>query len=148
MGVALGPTWKIPEGGARRQGPAHHGCHVGSDHPIVLANGSFSPVATCTKASRSWVWYTSHWPSGDQLTAFETYSSGPRTISACIIIEGSIRNAARPACTSAGRWPFNEASDASDDLARTLQLATRITAPELPEMPSGLIATPCYSPHR
>jgi|SRR6266567_4788218 len=43
---------------------------------------------------------------------------------------------------------MNEIGDASDDLARTLQLATRITAPELPETPSGLIATPCCGPDR
>src|SRR5207302_7935666 len=63
-----------------------HGCHVGSDHPIVLANGSFSPVATCTKASRSGAWYTSPWPSGDQLTRFERDSSAPRLISDCGLV--------------------------------------------------------------
>jgi len=40
------------------------------------------------------------------------------------------------------------AGEASDDLARTLQLATRITARELPETPSHSFATHWYGRHR
>ncbi len=40
------------------------------------------------------------------------------------------------------------AGEASDDQLRALQLTTRITSRELPEIPSPSFATPCYRRYR
>ncbi len=77
------------------------------------------------------------------------FESGPgHPVIVAHIVEGSIRNPVRPACTSAGRCPFNEVGKVIDHPPHTVQPGTRIAGPELPETPSRSMATPCYGPSR